>query len=232
MKGLLLVGLALGLVVLPGPLGAESLRFVVPEYAPFSGTVAGRAGGIGVDLSLKVLHEAGVTPSVEVVSNFSRCIAEVRAGTADGFFVGSRATDRDAVAILSDRILSNRWIWVWRTDAPVDPDSPEFRAKAEVGVILNSNPHTWLRERGYLITGTPPNVAGLLSMLEARRFDVLLVPELIFQEGLRSTGRSAAGYQSSLEVEQSMGIYVSKRTLSQHPDLLARINAAIKKLKL
>jgi len=231
--GRLRVGLAAGLVLaLAGPLVAEELRFVVPEYAPFSGTVAGKAGGIGVDLALKVLHEAGVTPRVDVVSNFARCVGEVRFGAAAGFFVGSKATDRDAVAILSDRILTNRWIWVWRSDSLVDPKAPEFKARAEVGVILNSNPHTWLKDHGYLVTGTPPNVAGLLAMLDTKRFDALLVPELIFQQGLRTTGRPATAYQSSLEVEQAMGIYVSKKTLSEHPDLLTRINVAIKKLGL
>jgi ABC-type amino acid transport substrate-binding protein len=221
-----------GALVLPGIVGAQALNFVVPEYEPFTGTVGGKAAGIGIDLAAKVFKEAGITPTVQVVSNFARCISEVQTGNADGFYIGSKAADRDAVAVLSDKVLVNRWVWVLPATSALDPKAADFKAKAKVGVILNSNPNTWLKDHGFAISGTPPNVAGLLTMLDANRFNAVLVPELIFQDGLKAAGKTADGYKSVLEVEQPMGIYLSKKTLAANPGLMDKVNAAIKKLGL
>jgi len=223
LAGMILTGL------MAAGLTAQEMRFAVPEYLPFTGMVDGKAAGIGVDLVGKILKDAGLTMVVHVVPNFSRCIAEVQNNTADGFFLGSQNDERDAVAVMSDQIMINNWVWVLSKKSALNPKDADFKEKAQVGVILNSNPHTWLKNNGFKITGTPNTSASLITMLEANRFDVILVPELVYLDAIKGTTFKADGYQVVLQAKQPFGMYISKQYIAAHPDFMAKLNAAIKK---
>lgn len=222
---------ALVLWVLLGATGAlaQLVRFAAPEYPPYTSEVEGRATGLGVQLVEDIMQRAGLQMEVHIVPNYSRCVFEVSHQIADGFFLGSRNAERDAVAVLSQPVLINRWVWVRLRSDGATTRAPR-RQQDAVGVLLNTNPHIWLRDNGYRITGTPTSSASLVGMLEAGRFDVALVPELVFQHAVQARGRSLSDYQVETHSDQAFGIYLSKDFLRRYPDSLERINRAIASL--
>jgi ABC-type amino acid transport substrate-binding protein len=210
--------------------GAQALRLVAPEYMPYTGEINGAVVGVGVDRVARIIERAGMTMTVHVVPNYSRCVFEVSHQIADGFFLGSRNAERDAVAVLSRPVMVNRWVWVLRKSSQADPPTPEFKDQRDVGVLLNTNPHVWLKEHSYRISGTPTSATSLLAMLDAGRFEAALVPELVFQHAAQQTGRNSTDYRTALHSSQAFGIYLSKDFLRGHPSALERINAAIEAL--
>lgn len=206
---------------------AQDIRFAAPEYPPYTGEVDGEATGIGVTLVEDIMRRAGLRMSVHIVPNYSRCVFEVSHQHADGFFLGSRNAERDAVAVLSRPVMINRWIWVSMAKNPAIPDTDAPAGPIGVGVLLNTNPHIWLKDHGYRITGTPTSAVSLIAMLEAGRFDLALVPELVFQHAVQQTGRNPGNYATRLHSNQAFGIYVGKSYLRRYPDALDRINKAI-----
>ena len=216
---LALLGQALGL--------AQELRFAAPEYPPYTTEVDGQASGMAVALVEDIVQRAGMRMSVHIVPNYSRCVFEVSHQIADGFFLGSRNAERDAVAVLSHPVLVNRWGWVSLKDGPEKPATARAPSPTPVGVLLNTNPHIWLKDHGYSITGTPTSSVSLVAMLDAGRFEMALVPELVFQYALQQSNRKPENYRITLHSQQPFGIYLSKDFLRRHPDALARINKAI-----
>lgn len=222
--------LTLAVFVMGKDLVAQELRFAVPEYMPFTGLVQGQAVGQGVNMVARVMKEAGLTMKVHVVPNYSRCIVEIQTRECDGFFLGSRNADRDAVAVMSEPLMINNWVWVIPRDSPWTVDDPQFKSHVKVGVMLNTNLHVWLRDHGYNITGTPTSSRGLVNMLDAGRFDVAFVPELIIKEALKNAGKKESDYRIEVYLRQPFSIYLSKTLLETHPGILDKVNSAIKKL--
>lgn len=216
-----------GLLAWSAAASAQALRLAAPEYMPYTGEVNGAVVGVGVERVARILKRAGMSMSVHVVPNYSRCVFEVSHQMADGFFLGSRNSERDAVAVMSRPVMVNRWIWVLRKSNPSDPAVPEFKGQRDVGVLLHTNPHVWLKENRYRITGTPTSATSLLAMLDAGRFEAALVPELVFQHAALQSGRNTANYRTALHSSQAFGIYLSKDFLRNNPGVLERINAAI-----
>lgn len=220
-------GLGLWLVCGGAPSHAQTLRLAAPEYPPYTSEVDGRAVGIAVDAVEKIVGQAGLRLETHIVPNYARCVFEVSHKISDGFFLGSRNSERDAVAIMTAPVMVNRWIWVVRANSTATPESSTFRLHGSVGVLLNTNPHVWLKSKAYAITGTPTSGVSLLAMLDAGRFDAALVPELVFQHFVQQTGRALTQYRSTLHSSQDFGIYLSKDYVRAHPGMLERINAAI-----
>lgn len=208
---------------------AEVMKMLVPEYLPYTGTVDGKAGGFGVEKVREVFRRAGLEMQVQVVPNYARCVSEVRAGAADGFFLGSRNRERDAVAVMTDAIMINNWIWLLPKGTTRKPADADFVRTASVGVMLNTNPHAWLRDNGYLVGGTTKNAASLLNMLDAGRLDAVLVPELVIQNALQTSGKRLDDYQSHTHSRQPFGIYISKQFIRQNPGVVDQINDAIRR---
>lgn len=206
---------------------AQELRLLVPEYLPYTGTVDGKPGGMAIGLVRDILKKAGMTMTVQVVPNYGRCIQQAKDGTADGFFLGSRNSERDAVAELSEAIVFNTWVWVMRSDSMWRPSNEDFKRRAHVGVMLNTNPHAWLKSNGYNIAGTGTTSTAVLAMLDLGRLDAALMPELVFENAVQASGRHLAHYSTASEIRQPFGIYISKKFIQAHPDAMGRINLAI-----
>jgi len=206
---------------------AQQLRLSVPEYLPYTGTVDGKPGGTAVETVREILRKAGMTVVLQVVPNYGRCIQQLKEGTSDGFFLGSRNIERDAIAELSDAVTINNWIWVTHKASSWRPSNADFKQKAHVGVMLNTNPHFWLKSHGYNITGTATTSTALLAMLDLQRLDAVLMPELVFQNAAQVLSKSLDSYATEIEIKQPFGIYISKKFIETHPDTMARINLAI-----
>lgn len=217
------------LCLLLNPVQAETLRFAVPEYSPFTTSINGKAGGLGVEMVEKILKDAGFSMVVHVVPNYSRCLLEVKNNAVEGFFLGSQNQERDALATMTLPIMINNWIWVSKKSSALKPEAPDYKKKARIGVILNTNPHSWLKQEQYNIIGTPSNVANLIEMLDLGRIDSALIPELVFMESIRTHSKRLDEYRMVIQSRNPFAIYLSKQYLSKHPEVLERINASIQK---
>lgn len=211
------------------PAQAETLRFAVPEYAPFTTSIHGKASGFGVEKVEKILKDAGFSMEAHVVPNYSRCLLEVKNNAVEGFFLGSQNKERDALATMTLPVMTNNWIWVSKKTHPLKPDAVNFKKQGRIGVILNTNPHSWLKAEQYNIIGTPSNVANLIEMLDLGRIDSALIPELVFMESIRNQSKRLDEYRMVVQSRNPFGIYLSKQYLAKNPDVLGRINAVIKR---
>lgn len=217
------------LCLLLNPVQAETLRFAVPEYSPFTTSINGKAGGLGVEMVEKILKDAGFSMVVHVVPNYSRCLLEVQNNSVEGFFLGSQNKERDAIATMTLPVMINNWIWVTPKNASLKPESLDFKTKARIGVMLNTNPHSWLKDQKYKVIGTPSNVGNLIEMLDLGRIDSALIPELVFMDSIRTHSKRLDNYRMVLQSRNPFGIYLSKQYLAKNPSVLGRINAVIKK---
>lgn len=223
--------LVLLLAAMTPRLSAQPVRLVYPEYPPYTSTVDGKPTGIGVELVRKVMAEAGLSLTVlSLNANYSRCLATVRNGMADGFFLASQNAERDAVAIRTDTLLTVKRVWITPKGSGLSPEQTDFRSKARVGVILNSNPHIWLKDNAYSISITPTNEDALLRALDSGRANAIFAPDLLFFEALKHAKKSADGYKMTVQSESAFAIYLSRKFASRNPDAVKKINAAIRKV--
>lgn len=75
--------------------------------------------------------------------------------------------------------LTPAWSWVWlKQRAELDPDAAEFKQNAIVSAQLNSNPYLWLMKQGYKVAGAPNDIRMLFTLLNSRRVDAIMLPEL------------------------------------------------------
>lgn len=169
-RAVVFAGVLLSLLSFPlAGVDAQQIRFDVPEYPPFTGTVDGKPGGIAIEPVANVMKEVGLEMSVTVVANYTRCISDIQQGRSDGFFLASENKERDAVAVLSSKIMINNWLWAYPSSSSIDPAASDFKSKTRAGALNGSNPLTWLRDNGFNINGTPYTPLSLLEMLVSVR---------------------------------------------------------------
>lgn len=209
-------------------LPAQILRLVAPEYAPFTTLHEGRPSGLGVDLVARVMTSAGLYWTVEIVPNYARCLATLEDGSADGFFLGSTHPERDRLAVFTLPLLNNRWIWVTRAQESILLSQGPPPAGLRVGVLLNTNPHAWLKDHDYPIVGTPGRPESLVNMLEIDRVNAILVPEKIFREVVATSKRSLESFRLTRHSDNPFGLYLSRKFLETHPEVLGKVNQAIR----
>lgn len=213
--------------------GADiQIRFVVPEYNPYTYTDAqGNFKGVGVEMFIEVMKElaANYTYTLKAVPNHARALEEVTAGRADGFFLASKNAQRDAVAVFSESCMLNRWCWYLLADSTMDPKDPNFKNVARVGTLINTNIQIWLQERNYKITSTPDDEKVIPQILKLKRADAFLMAELVFWAGVKEEEKK--DFKQVVELEQPFGMYISKEFLSKNPGFMESLNAAIIKIK-
>lgn len=206
---------------------ADTMRFIVPNYEPYTYLENGEIKGVGVESVKEVMSEIGVPYTLKLADNYDRVISIVESGDADGFFMASKSPERDSIAEFSHPLMVNKWGWIYlpNTVHP-DPQSMEFKRTMRVGVILNSNPHKWLEKNKYNVTGAPKNIDKLLRMLESGRVDVIFSSELVFLNHVKKKNLSK-GYIIETQLEQPFGIYISHGFIEKNRDIMDIINEAI-----
>lgn len=214
-----------------GAVNAQAeLRLQVPNFPPFTFEKDGKIQGTGVDAATKILTEAGLKFTLTTVPNFGKAVADLKGGASDGFFLGTRTAERDGLAVLSSTIDNNHWCWFIPASSSLDPKAPSFAAAARVGTVINGAPQAWLTERGYKLGGTPNTSDLLLPMLKADRINAVFMAERVFLETIAKAGMKASDFKVVVQVEQPMGIYISKEYLKRNPGAMDKINAAVAKI--
>ncbi|NRB69011.1 MAG: transporter substrate-binding domain-containing protein [Vibrio sp.] len=229
LKPLLISGLVLILAHVKA-YAAYNMHFFLPDFPPYT-TIdeLGEPAGIGIDKVLPILSSIGVEYTMTVSSNHGRALSELRKQRSDGFFMASQNEERDEYAVFSAPVMSNRWVWIVRSEdvEQFAPHDPVFKSQAKVTSLLNTNTAFWLKNQGYQIASPATHIYGLIEKLDLKVVDAVLVAESVFMHNYTNL----SGYGVILEEEKEFGLYISKHFLAQHPEFMERLNEAIQRLR-
>ncbi|HOS97701.1 MAG TPA: hypothetical protein PLR71_08275 [Deltaproteobacteria bacterium] len=216
------------LLLLAGMVHAfEEVRFLVIEFRPYTHEADGTLQGSGMERLQKIMKDAGIPCSFVLVSNTGLAEAETRQGRADGIFPVARAAGRDAFASYFGPVVTYRWCWYVLAESTLNPLLPSFKPYARSGSIQDSRTLKWLKDNAYRVTGMPASTAALLTMLDNKKVNSILVPEPDFDQALSETGASPGKYRKVVLFESPLGIYLSRAYLDRNPGAPGRMASAI-----
>lgn len=202
------------------------LRLGTQELPPYTFTnQQGEADGLAANVvrcaldAAQVPYEIGFWP-------WARVQLMVQRDDLDGFFAASFSPERDNYATLSAIIAPQEWRWYLLRDNPLDPASEDFRTHARVSAYIGTNMLSWLQLNDYTVETAPARQEQLLELLKLKRVDAVLANNLVMEKILRDSGQQSV-VRSVLQEDKPLGVYFSKRYLTEHPDLLASFNAQV-----
>ncbi|EGM77586.1 extracellular solute-binding protein, family 3 [Rheinheimera sp. A13L] len=204
------------------------LKFLMPDYPPYTYQVSGQNQGIGYEAVAAIMADIQQPFSVQLVPHFGHAISDMQRGLADGFFLATESAERNKVAEFSEPVLTIEWTWVWlKQRSDLNPESSHFKHNAQVSAQSNSNIHRWLKEHNYQVTAGTTDIRGLLNLLKYKRVDAILLPELTVKTLLSEQAVDADLYSFQQEINLPFSIYINKNYLKKHPDFMQKLNAAI-----
>ncbi len=102
-----------------------------------------------------------------------------------------------------------------------------FKLNAVVSAQLNSNPYLWLMKQHYKVAGAPNNIRMLFTLLNSRRVDAIMLPQLTAKAVMQQEKLAPALYSMQLEIQLPFGIYISKAYIARNPDIMPKLNQVI-----
>lgn len=208
----------------------QALRFLMPDYPPYSYQENGSYKGVGYEAAAAILADMQQPFSVQLVPHFGRALGALQQGTADGFFLATESAERNKVAEFSEPVLMVEWTWVWlkrRTD--LVPGSEHFKQKAQVSAQTNSNAFQWLKDHNYQVMAGTTDIRGLLNLLKFNRVEAILLPELTVKTLMAEQHIDTALYSFQQEIHLPFAFYIDKAYLQKHPHFMHQLNAAIRR---
>ncbi len=207
----LLLGVMLCCFVAENAVAKEPLQFLMPDYPPYTYQENGRNKGIGYEAVAAIM-------------------ADLQQDNVDGFFLATESAERNKNTEFSEPVLMIQWSWVWlkqRTD--LQPGSNSFKQKAVVSAQTNSNTYQWLKEQNYKVTAGTSDIRGLLNLLQFKRVEAILLPELTIKTLMAEQEIDTALFNFQQEVNLPFAIYINKVYLQKHPEFMQQLNAAIRR---
>ena len=169
-----IVGLAL--VVTAPVCRAELLRFATGELPPYATEARWDQG-----VALRIVREALRTQGHEVVYSFlpwGRALEETRAGKWDGTAYWGHKPEHEKSFLLSDNVLTEQWVVLYRAPLAVDWKEPEDLSPFTFGAIKT---YTYTPEfhalfnSGKLKVDWSPDDLSILHKMASGRVDVALL---------------------------------------------------------
>jgi len=148
----------------------------------------------------------------------------------DGFFAASQKDSRDDFAIMSTYIADQKWNWYILKENPLNPESPDFKEKAQVASFLGANMLKWMNQENYNIKGTPPDTEHLLKILLAKRVDAVMANNYVM-DALLKKYRVEDKVKIFTNQNKPLGVYFTKKFIAEHPDFLENFNKYINKYR-
>lgn len=212
---------------------AKSVRLATHNLAPygywttdFKSTKAdSRFQGDAVDMVRCAFAKIEENVQITVVP-WQRAQALARYNAVDGFFAASQRANRDEFAQLSETIAEQTWTWYFLQSSAIKPSSKGFKQRAKVSSFRGANMQKWLKSHQYRTSTAPVDSSKLLSMLLAKRYDAILVNDLVMAELLK-THPKADLLESEPLKSKPLGVYFTKQFLAQEPSFLTRFNQAV-----
>jgi len=200
----------------------------MPDYPPYTYIQDGTYHGFGYEAFVSIMADLQQDFVIVPEPNYGRAVKDMQNQLVDGMFLASENEERNKVAEFSAAVTDTGWTWVWlkqRTD--LEPDSVVFKQNSLVSAQLNSNTYLWLLKQHYKVAGAPNNIRMLFTMLNSRRVDAILLPELTAKAVIEQEKLDPSLYSMLLEIKLPFGIYISKAYIKRHPDIMPKLNQAI-----
>lgn len=213
----------------PAALNAnETLRMAMPDYPPYTTIQNGTYQGFGYEAFVSIMADLQQSFTIVPAPNYGRAVKDLQNQLVDGLFLASENEERNAVAEFSEAVSYSGWTWVWLKErTELDPASADFKKNAIVSAQLNSNTYIWIVKQNYKMAGAPSNIRMLFTMLNSRRVDAILLPELTAKAVMQQEKLDPDLYSMHLEVQLPFGIYISKAYIARNPDIMPKLNQAI-----
>lgn len=206
----------------------EQLRMAMPDYPPYTYMQNGEYKGFGYEAFVSIMADLQQDFIIVPEPNYGRAVKDMQNQLVDGLFLASENDERNKFAEFSAAVSYTGWSWVWlQQRAELNPDSAEFKQNAVVSAQLNSNPYLWLMRQGYKVAGAPNDIRMLFTLLNSRRVDAIMLPELTAKALMQQEKLDPALYSMQLEIQLPFGIYISKAYIARNPDIMAKLNQAI-----
>jgi hypothetical protein len=210
--------------------GFDEIRFLVPEFRPYTYEKDGALQGAGIEAIQRILKESRIPYSFVMVSGYDLAVSQTRSGNADGFFPAVCKADRDSFAAFSGPVIVHRWTWFLPAGSTLNPVKASFKAYARVGTVQNSDTHAWLRKTGFSITGLPRSPEALPVMMGKGTINSILLNEAVFLQALESGKEKPDPYRKVVLFETPLGMYISRAYLERNPGAMESISRAMEKL--
>lgn len=166
----------LGVWAAVAPCHAEVLRFATGELPPYATEGRGDQG-----IALRIVREALRTQGHDVVYTFmpwGRALEETRAGKWDGTAYWGHKPEHEKSFLLSDNVLTEVWVVLYRSALTVDWRVPEDLAPYTFGAIktytYTPEFHALFASGKLKVDWTPDDIA-LLHKLAAGRVDTIML---------------------------------------------------------
>lgn len=206
----------------------EPLRMGMPDYPPYTYIQDGSYHGFGYEAFVSIMADLQQDFKIVPEPNYGRAVKDMQNQVVDGLFLASENEERNKVAEFSAAVTYTGWSWVWlKQRSDLKPDSAEFKQNAVVSAQLNSNPYLWLMKQHYKVAGAPNNIRMLFTLLNSRRVDAILLPELTAKAVIQQEKLDPALYSIQLEIQRPFGIYISKAYIARNPEIMPKLNQAI-----
>ncbi len=204
------------------------LRFLMPDYPPYTYQEQGQNKGIGYEAVATIMADLQLPFSVRLVPHFGRAAVDLQQNKVDGFFLATESAERNSMAEFSQPVLMIQWTWVWlKQRSDLKPGAAGFKHQAQVSAQTNSNAFHWLKEQHYQVTAGTTDIRGLLNLLKFKRVDAILLPELTIKTLMKQQGIDSELYNFQQEVNLPFAIYINKTYLKNNPGFMQKLNAAI-----
>jgi len=207
--------------------GPARLQLTTQNWPPYQEYIDGKMQGIALDRVKCTLGKMG-QPYQLTMTSWSDAQLKVRSGDKHAFFVATQSSERDEYATISDSIAAQKLNWYFGPG--VEPKIDELsKVNLKFSAKFGSSKWFWLKRNGYNVVKQPRDAQLLLKLLKKREVDVALEDELVFQSELRRALLPTDYFSRILVETKPMGVYFSKRFLTQYPGFLKSFNSAIAK---
>lgn len=186
----------------------------------------GKYDGVAVRVVRYALDKMNVEYEINVYP-WARAQMMVQHGDADGYFAGSKNAERESYAVMSAIIADQKWVWYQLKDNALNPKEASFKEKATVGSYIGANMLDWLVENKYNVTVKPKDTEMLFKMLLAKRVDAILANNLVAEEIIQRD-KLEGQIRLTVEKEQPLGVYFSKKFIEKNPGFLEKFNGNVK----
>lgn len=205
----------------------EPIKLVIPDFKPYTYIANGQAKGVGIDAVVPILNKMGKPYAIELVPNYGRALAEIKAQRTDGFFLASESAERNQVAEFSHPLVVNHWSW-FKLESQDSDLTDDLKVRTRIGTIINTNTHKWLLANNYEVSFVTHDPKKLVSNLQHKRLDAVFLAEAVFLDALESMGEQAPKVEKRVEVKRPFGVYFSKKFLANNQGFLSEFNRLVR----
>jgi ABC-type amino acid transport substrate-binding protein len=204
----------------------NTLTLVSPHFPPYTYKSNNKIVGLGPDLIRQVLENANIQYNIVMVKDYGEAVHIIKSNLADGMFLASKNSERDAIAVFTQPLLINKWSWFMLKNSELNPKSETFKLQAGIGTIKGTNTYKWLKNNGYAIVASPSEASSLVAMLKSGRIDAVFLSDVVFENELDE--KTLLKLNKLVEIERDFSMYISHDYLKKHPESIDKINLSIK----